>query len=427
MSRIQRHKWGGGGRTNFGIGSSHLLKIGWKNGNTPTRLRGFVLCADSFDNSNRPIIDFAAMKALGFEKKQIEKGIADGYKAADGLLPRTVPVLILWDAVRDEDGNWKYAGSYSEELLSYNEKGLFCEGDGKRARRRMTDGTKREIPCIPAGSNDDPKSWCPISVEGKCKAHGRCALAVLAPNPNAPENLPAWRRMTRIGPPNAVFRIDSSSPPSLAAILEELDRAATACEGFISGLVGSLSVNYKQRRKPEGGSVVAPILHLAISEEQIKARQAEILDRRLRFAEIRRLEIAPPDAVKALAPPEREPEQTADEIVHSEPPADGADDNCFVEPEPEAPAGDPDDIATWSDEAVSAALKAYLKIVGDARGGGKTSAVLRSIVDELWPAEGVALADVGKDRARLIAATTRARELAEAAADAVAVEEGAAL
>ena len=272
MQRVKKHKYGHDAQTVGATQSTHVVKIGWKGKSAqgkeiPIRLVGFLLCRDSVGANDRYEIDYDAMARLGFVKAVVDNAIAVGWKATLGNLPDTLRFVVMADAMRVNDSQL-YPGICTSSYECYNEAGLFCQGDGENATRKMPDGTRRILPCVPYGkTGSDPATFCEFSGPGKprkpCNMHFRLSLCLLTTDGTRP----LWPELGM----QARARLDSSMGLAEPQIMATLDRAANRLGGLLSGITGRLIFRKKRARTGDGGVITSNIQFL-LDEEAILGR-----------------------------------------------------------------------------------------------------------------------------------------------------------
>lgn len=293
MARIKKRRYGRTSDTANSSGATHVIKIGFNAGTSdrvkPGKFAGFVIYRDTLDQNNTPVIDFDAMKLLGSTPEQIDEAKKAGFKG-EGLIPQQLRFILMGDAVKLEDGSWAYPGTYNEAYECYNKIGLWCQGDGEHATRKMEDGSKRQIPCNPYGKEGvDPSEFCEHSGPGcPCKLHFRLVVCLYGIDDQGNRFLVS----TDLGR-QARYRFDSTSEYGSMGTLDALDSASERLNGRINGITGTLTFQRKGRRTGNekfAKSIVGHVL-FALDEEAIMAREAEFRQQ-IEQQEVRRIQAA---------------------------------------------------------------------------------------------------------------------------------------
>lgn len=280
--RIKARQYGRDKSVVCGAGSTHVIKLGWKRPkklkdktiDLPCKLNGFLICRDTIDsaNGNRLLIDFQVMQRLGFTNVNIDNAIKGDFKASSDFLPQQLQFVIMSRAEAVPGGGYDFPGLHAESYERYTDKGLECFGDGMNADRKMPDGSRRLIPCVPYGRGDaTPDTYCEFSGPGgSCKLHYRLTVCLIYKDAKG-QTRPLSPELGR----QARYRLDSTSEYVSMQVLEELDGAAARVDGLIQGLTGTLTFQKKSRRTGKGSAIVGSVL-FTIDEESIMAREREI-------------------------------------------------------------------------------------------------------------------------------------------------------
>lgn len=281
VRRIKERRYGRGPESVPSITGTHRIKIGWKtkskNGSEiPCKLNGFLICRNRMDREGRLEIDFEAMAALGHAQGQIHKGIAEHFNAPDGCLPDTLHFVVMRDAFRGPDGDWRYPNTLAASYQLYGKEGLMCVGDGCMARRKQADGTQKEIPCIPFGKEGaDPKSFCPFSGpnapdNSKCRDKFYFAACLFYITDNGPRPL-----FPELGM-NSLAVLETTSEYCDMDAFDNFDAAADRLKGNLCGITGTLRFGKRDRRTGGNGATAkARVGHvyIALDEESILQRE----------------------------------------------------------------------------------------------------------------------------------------------------------
>lgn len=284
--RILHRRFGRDGKSPHATGATGVIKIGFDargrgdNRPKPGKLAGFLLCKDAIDGENNLMVDNAAMLALGaYDAATIAKAKSAGIKGV-GLLPTALNFVIVHEAMREvgSDG-WQYPGTFEESYECWNGLGLFCAGDGSKARRKQDDQTRKEVECVPVGREDhEAIEFCPYSVKKECKAHSRLILCLFTVDENGrpqPVNKSlGW---------NARYRFDTSSEYNAQRVLHELDMAAERLNGHIANITGTLVFAVQRKRtglKDQPVGIVGQVM-FQLSESDIRAREEKLRNYRL--------------------------------------------------------------------------------------------------------------------------------------------------
>lgn len=298
--------------TNHGDGTSHMLaqikastfliKAGVKieskkGGMVPTRLPGFLICRKAAVNKGEekglPTIyppAYDLMEKLGFPREDVDRAIARGANAPEGLLPRSLTIQFLRNAVRATGQGWIYEGTYAARNACYRKGYLFCSGDGEQATRKVLEparegvkdpkpipGYTRTIPCRPLGTPGcEPSELCPESVSGDCGPEGAMQFDVLIPDTRPNDQRPPWMRFRRLDSTiGSTFSIGTGSGNALDGLIEQLDAAADQLEGRIAGLIARLDLLGEASLTGEGRAVVGRA-RLQFIPEQIRWLQRKL-------------------------------------------------------------------------------------------------------------------------------------------------------
>jgi hypothetical protein len=338
--RIKHRKYGRDGQSTYATGATHAIKIGFdarKAGAerpVPGKLAGFLLCRDALDSANNLIVDQEAMLALGkqYTSEAIAKAKAHGLKAEQGLLPTSLNFVIMHDAVKTP-GGWAYPGTFGEAYDCWSKSGLYCSGNGDKAMRRQSDGTRKEIVCNPFGKDGvEAEDFCKESASKACKAHSRLVLCLFADGPDR-KPVPLCKALGW----QARFRFDTSSEYNPIRITQELDQAAERLSGRIAGITGSLTYQLQRKRYDGGVSIVGQIM-FSLSEADIARREEQIWNRNLEFKRVEQgLLAGPANTVATMEPAQQQDESgspfdNAPEWQQEEP--DVIQDGEVIEPEP---------------------------------------------------------------------------------------------
>jgi len=283
MKRTKKRRYAREGVSVPASNSTHIIKMGWKakkvtkNGRTldlPFKLNGFLVCRDTVDNDGRPLIDYAAMKLLGFTRENIETALRDEFKAEASMLPQQLR-FILMNMATAEEGGWDFDKTHREEYQLWGKNGLMCHGDGVNAEQHQTDGTTRRVPCVPYGSEGaDPSTYCPHSgPDGDCKLKYGLSICLVYMD----EERGGLKALSPEFGESARYRLESSAEWDSVQIIDEINEAAGRVHGLIRGLTGRLTFRKKNRRKDEGSAIVGSVL-FSIDEASIRSREREIYD-----------------------------------------------------------------------------------------------------------------------------------------------------
>lgn len=226
------------------------------------RLPGFLIAIDSLGANKLPIIDEAAMLALGMTpadlaalKAEADKG--ENGKANWGVVPLPQSIYFVIDRAPVRAGSsYDYPDlidmsyqRFTEPVLGKDGRQIndgtadkpkwrerkhfrpWCIGDGETAKRIQDDGSVREIRCALIG-NGDPASVCPWSANGSCKAHTTLAVTLAVQGKERLEPLSRVRGMRH--------RLETKSPHNGASFFKVLDTVTRRLEGNIGGIDGTL-------------------------------------------------------------------------------------------------------------------------------------------------------------------------------------------
>jgi len=289
MRQLRRRPYNRDDESPFALTATHLIKIGWnaaeKKGErkSPQRLRGFLLCRNSWGEDGKPEVEIDLMLRLGYSQERVAQGIAKAYHADSSCLPSSISVAIRNDAVRLPSGDWDFPGVFGEQLTCFNKEGLFCFGDGFRAHRKQKDGSRSEIECVPKGAAQDDETVCEFSARGDCSLSARfiCSVVAHCAELESVRNYP-WQCLLPLHDDgNSTYRLDTGSDSGASAIRDALSQAAGALNGRITGLTGTLTLNFEGRIKPGGGGVRVPQIRLEFDKAQIEWMRRELKGLRL--------------------------------------------------------------------------------------------------------------------------------------------------
>ena len=287
MRRIKERRWGRNEAAVNSSGATHVIKIGQtvksKEGkNIPGKLAGFLICRDTLDEKNQFIVDYDAMKRLGYSREQVEKARQIGFKADAGLLPQELHFVLMNDAVRGEDGCWEYPNFFSQAYECYTTQGRFCWGNGEEAIRKQADGSTKTIACVPVGKRNAPSStYCEHSgrfPDGKskpCHLHMRITLCLLCK-----ENSKLVALAQSLGM-QARFRLDTTSEYCAMEIESVLDPVTEELDGHIQEVTGTITFQKRGRRTGTGKEIVGHI-YFQLHRESIEAKKARLYDDQVR-------------------------------------------------------------------------------------------------------------------------------------------------
>ncbi len=276
------------------VEGTHLIKVGWNiaadgaQSPKPGKLNGFLLCRNTKGPDGRPAIDYEAMGILGVTREQIQSALKGGLKAAP-VLPQILHFFVPYDAVKGEDGHWEYPNMVVEQYVCYNKEGMFCNGNGDTASRRLPDGGHALIPCRPVGSDkdrDEPVSkhetldgtgYCAYSVNKTCRDNYRALFTLYHPTEDGPMPL------SRAFGYQATFQVASTSEYDAQAILRELDAASDRLNGRIHQITGVIAFAQAKRRT---GDSKAPVgitgkIRIQLNQEDIARREQELWSRQI--------------------------------------------------------------------------------------------------------------------------------------------------
>jgi len=278
-----------------GTGATHRICIGFDNRYSqpkdkqaypfPGKLPGFLLNKDALGGDGLPIVDWEAMKSIGdYTEQKLADAKKGQMKSGPGLLPTVLHFIIINDA-KHGLGGWEYPGTYGEALECWNKSGLFCSGDGSTASRKQADGTKKTMDCVPIGrTGSEAGDFCPESVRGECKSHGRVILCLFEVDENGePQPLSksyGW---------DARYRLDTSSENFAPTALAALDSAADRTNGIIHGLTGILSYQIQKKRHAKGVGITGQVV-FAILAADISDREQQLWNRHLEETKVLAIE-----------------------------------------------------------------------------------------------------------------------------------------
>lgn len=318
---IRRRKHGKEAFAGQNDSATHRIKIGTKTGQGfPSPTNGFYVVRDNVIQGQGFELDMASMARLGYpDRTKVVDAIGQGRKAPVGSLPQQLEFVILSNAIRDDDGQWQFPGIIEEEYQAWHTKGivdeewraagqnqcngLFCHSrDGLTASRRLPDGTRKEVVCVPYGAHGSAANeFCPYSQpkNSPCRAKTQLVVALAVRNSDGVLEPLAMSHAAR-------FRFETTSENNAMRIADELARAADELNGYITGIEGTLTFNMSLKVTPDskpGQTGLTPQVAFALNKWQI-SRRAQAL------TEGRRLEAgSAPALLEADQAPAREPLQ----------------------------------------------------------------------------------------------------------------------
>lgn len=448
MRRIHR-PFGRGQSSNGSLTASAICKIGGstpgdRGGKTPYWFGGggFILLNGSLtpkvgDVPAHYAPHYGLMEKLGFGKDAVDKALQFKRNATPGMLPQDLVVAIRFDAALDpESQKFDFPGTFIEAYGCFAPKdktkggpGYFCRGDGERASRRVGTApnfTRDFVPCNPKGKDGiAPEQICPFSAAGECKPEGKLVFSLLVFNEDLRRYVPAS------GVKDETFILESHSDVSLGNILDELDRAAAKCNGFIAGLVATLKVRVKNRQQPGSATAPLPVITLEFHPSVLEERAQRVHNRYIesRAAERGIIDIKPTEPAALLDPPKSAPDDANDLAREaefpdrSEAPEDMNDhgaEECDAETKAAIEASKPDQVDDlvdgMSDEEVVGALKSEVAAAAKQRAAADGSKVAHSTVLVEMGFDPKAM--TAEDRRNALKRLTRERSAAPAGASA---------
>lgn len=260
--------------------ATHIIKTGWStargNGKLPSRLNGFLIVRNTSGDNGNYLIAYDLMEELGYTRDMVDQAVADGVKARAGLLPKELKIWLTANAMPGEDGMWTYPRTFEsryqcwapkltpQEADEYDPVNMFCHGDGVTATRKLKEGGRIQVPCVPRLVDSDPgEIICPYSESGACKPKGTLTLRVLKPD--------AEKGFIPLGQPEFNYEFSTTSDESIADIERDLDEAANACNGNIAFITGTIFHNLENTVKKTGEGVKVPRVRLRIDPIKVQS------------------------------------------------------------------------------------------------------------------------------------------------------------
>jgi len=269
-------------------GTTHRIQIGCKkksrNGkDIPAKLPGFLIHLDTLDENNKFVLDQEAMGFYGVTDEDIALAKSKGTKAPVGTLPTALHFYLPKNAERQPDGSWDFPGIFSAAYQCWEKDGLFCEGDGDQANRRQKDGTTKKVSCCPAGVEAvEGETYCPHSVEGKCKSHMRLIVTLSQGIKNGDP-----KPLSRALGFDARYRFETSNDTSEIQMLSVLKSAAERTEGRIGWISGTLTYVVRGRRRAPGSDMAVSMVGqvvMSLSEMDIAYKEQQTHNRFVEMA-----------------------------------------------------------------------------------------------------------------------------------------------